>query len=333
MIQKNISLLKYNTFGIDAISARFFEYKSEKELQDALKAGEITKPFLQIGGGSNLLFTRDYPGLILHSQIDGVEVIDENAESVWLRVGAGVVWDRFVAYCVDHEWYGAENLSYIPGEVGASAVQNIGAYGVEAKDLITKVETINLSGDKTIYDVKECHYGYRDSIFKHAPHCEEFVTYVTFTLSKIQKFNLNYGSVQEETDKYPELNLKNVRQAIINIRQTKLPEPEILGNAGSFYKNPVISGKMFGALQAEYPAIPFYQLPDDKVKIPAAWLIEQCGLKGFSDGDAGVHDKQPLVLINKGKAKGCEILALSDKIRKAVKDKFGIDLMPEVTII
>ena len=333
MMQTNISLLKYNTFGIDVKAARYLNYQSEQELLDFIQAGELTLPYLHIGAGSNLLFTKDYPGLILHSSIDGVEVVDETIEHIYLRVGAGVEWDRFVGYCVDNNWYGAENLSLIPGEVGASAVQDIGSYGVEVKDIIEKVESITDKGEKKTYGVDQCGYGYRESIFKLPQHREEFITYVTYKLSKTPSYKLDYGTVRDELDKFPEINLHTVRQVIIDIRRTKLPDPEVFGNAGSFFKNPVVSGEFFKGLQLRYPAVPNYQLSDGSVKIPAAWLIDQCGLKGHVLGNAAVHDKQPLVLVNKGGASGQEILALSDKICAAVKDKFDIQLSPEVTII
>ncbi len=300
---------------------------------DFIQGGGLTVPYLHIGAGSNLLFTKDYSGLILHSSIDSVEVVDENVESIWLRVGAGVEWDRFVGYCVDNQWYGAENLSLIPGEVGASAVQNIGAYGVEVKDIIDKVEVVSAKGVKMTYSVDQCAYGYRESVFKLPEHRDEFVTYVTYKLSKTPSYKLDYGNVRDELDSYPEINLQTVRQAIINIRRTKLPDPEVFGNAGSFFKNPVVSGEFFQALQLQYPAVANYQLADGSVKIPAAWLIDQCGLKGYVQGNAAVHEKQPLVLVNKGGATGQEILALSDEICRAVKDKFDIQLSPEVTIV
>ena len=333
MILTNISLLKHNTFGIDVKAERYMEYNSQQELLDFIQTDALVAPYLHIGAGSNLLFTKDYPGLILHSLIDGVEVVDQDMEFVWLRVGAGVVWDRFVSYCVERQWYGVENLSLIPGEVGASAVQNIGAYGVEAKDLIQKVEVVTADGMIKSYNVNECGYGYRDSIFKKPAHRNEFVTYVTFKLSKTPRYTLDYGTVREELDGYPEINLHTIRQVIINIRRTKLPDPEIFGNAGSFFKNPVVTAELFEALRKEYPAIPNYQLPNGSVKIPAAWLIDQCGLKGAMSGGAAVHQDQPLVLINKGNTTGADILDLSKKVCNAVNSKFGISLSPEVTIV
>ena len=288
---------------------------------------------MHIGGGSNLLFTKDYDGLILHSRIGGIEVTAEDSQTVSLRVGAGVVWDDFVACCVEHGWYGAENLSLIPGEVGASAVQNIGAYGVEVKDLITAVETVNIQGYERVYSVEECEYAYRNSIFKRPENKSVFVTYVRFRLSKEERYTLDYGTIRQELAKYPAPTLPIVRKVIIEIRESKLPDPKVTGNAGSFFMNPIVAKEKLEALQRDYPRIPYYELPDGRVKIPAGWMIDQCGWKGKSLGPAAVHDKQALVLVNRGGAKGSDIIALSDAVRASVRDKFGIDIHPEVNVI
>ncbi|MBD3588260.1 UDP-N-acetylmuramate dehydrogenase [Bacteroides sp. GM023] len=327
------SLLSYNTFGIDVSAARFLEYTSVEELQQLIAQGAVTTPFLHIGGGSNLLFSKDYDGLILHSRIEGIEVTEEDARSVSVRVGAGIVWDDFVAYCVERGWYGAENLSLIPGEVGASAVQNIGAYGVEVKDLITAVETVNIQGEKRVYSVEECEYAYRNSLFKRPENKSVFVTHVRFRLSKEAHYTLDYGTIRQELDKYPELTLPVVRKVIIDIRESKLPDPKVMGNAGSFFMNPIVPKEKLADLQREYPRIPYYELADGRVKIPAGWMIDQCGWKGKSLGPAAVHDKQALVLVNKGGAKGSDIIALSDAVRASVREKFGIDIHPEVNLI
>lgn len=322
-----------NTFGLDVEAAVFLEYDSVEELERLIAAGYITSPYLHIGGGSNLLFTDDYKGVILHSRIGGIEVLAEDDENVTVRVGAGVVWDDFVAYCVEHKWYGAENLSLIPGEVGASAVQNIGAYGVEVKDLISSVETVNSQGVRRVYSVDECGYAYRDSIFKRPEMKQVFVTHVCFRLSKQKRYTLDYGAIRQELEKYPVVELGILRQVIIRIRESKLPDPKVLGNAGSFFMNPVVSREVFEALQGQYPQMPFYELDIDKIKIPAGWLIEQCGWKGKSMGPAAVHDKQALVLVNRGGATGADIVALSDAIRASVLEKFGIEIHPEVNFI
>ena len=327
------SLLPYNTFGIDVSASRFLEYASVAELKEYIAQGAVTTPFLHIGGGSNLLFTKDYDGLILHSRIGGIEVTAEDSQTVSLRVGAGVVWDDFVACCVEHGWYGAENLSLIPGEVGASAVQNIGAYGVEVKDLITAVETVNVQGYGRVYSVEECEYAYRSSIFKRPENKSVFVTYVRFRLSKEERYTLDYGTIRQELAKYPAPMLPIVRKVIIEIRESKLPDPKVMGNAGSFFMNPIVAKEKLEALQRDYPRIPYYELPDGRVKIPAGWMIDQCGWKGKSLGPAAVHDKQALVLVNRGGAKGSDIVALSDAVRASVRDKFGIDIHPEVNVI
>ena len=327
------SLLPYNTFGIDVSASRFLEYASVAELKEYIAQGAVTTPFLHIGGGSNLLFTKDYDGLILHSRIGGIEVTAEDSQTVSLRVGAGVVWDDFVACCVEHGWYGAENLSLIPGEVGASAVQNIGAYGVEVKDLITAVETVNVQGYGRVYSVEECEYAYRSSIFKRPENKSVFVTYFRFRLSKEERYTLDYGTIRQELAKYPAPTLPIVRKVIIEIRESKLPDPKVMGNAGSFFMNPIVAKEKLEALQRDYPRIPYYELPDGRVKIPAGWMIDQCGWKGKSLGPAAVHDKQALVLVNRGGAKGSDIVALSDAVRASVRDKFGIDIHPEVNVI
>ena len=255
-----------NTFGIDVEAAVFLEYGSVEELEKLIADGRITSPYLHIGGGSNLLFTGNYEGVILHSHIGGIEVTAENEEKVSVRVGAGVVWDDFVDYCTERGWYGAENLSLIPGEVGAAAVQNIGAYGVEVKDLISSVETVNIQGMKHVYQVDECNYSYRNSIFKSPEMKQVFVTYVCFSLSKKEHYTLDYGTIRQELEKYPKVDLKTLRRVIISIRESKLPDPKLLGNAGSFFMNPVVSREVFEALKEKYPQIPFYEMGADRIK-------------------------------------------------------------------
>lgn len=334
-IKKQYSLLPHNTFGLPANADTFIEYSSLEDLKNILADKDLFKtPYLHIGSGSNLLFTSDYNGTILHSKIEGIEIVEETDEHVLVRVGAGVEWDEFVDYCVLHKWGGAENLSLIPGEVGASAVQNIGAYGVEAKDLITKVETIEIATNKErTFSNQECNYSYRKSIFKNELKDLFFITYVTFKLDKKPVFNLEYGNIKTELDNYPEISLSAIRQAIIAIRNSKLPDPKIEGNAGSFFMNPIIPRKHFIELQKQFPNIPHYDVDDNLVKVPAGWMIDQCGWKGKCLGNAGVHSKQALVLVNKGNASGNEIIALSDAVRASVKSMFDIDIHPEVIFI
>lgn len=322
-----------NTFGLNVEAAVFLEYGSVEELEKLIADGRITSPYLHIGGGSNLLFTGNYEGVILHSRIGGIEVTAENEEKVSVRVGAGVVWDDFVDYCTERGWYGTENLSLIPGEVGAAAVQNIGAYGVEVKDLISSVETVNIRGMKHVYQVDECNYSYRNSIFKSPEMKQVFVTYVCFSLSKKEHYTLDYGTIRQELEKYPKVDLKTLRRVIIDIRESKLPDPRVLGNAGSFFMNPVVSREIFEALKEEYPQMPFYEMGTDRIKIPAGWMIDLCGWKGKALGPAAVHDKQALVLVNRGGATGADIVALSDAVRASVREKFGIDIHPEVNFI
>ena len=335
-IYTDYSLKSRHTFGMDVQTALFIEYATKEELKEILQNQQLEEGrWLHIGGGSNLLFMGDYPGTILHSSIKGYEVLSEDAEEVVVRVGAGEVWDDFVAYTVAQGWYGAENLSWIPGEVGASAVQNIGAYGVEAKDLIVNVETIEVAtGEEHIFSNAECAYAYRESIFKLSLKGQYIVTHVSYRLKKTPSYHLDYGNVRAELAKANfDLTLANVRQVIIDIRQAKLPDPNVQGNAGSFFMNPIVPRAHFEALQKDYPQIPHYEVDTDRVKIPAAWMIDQCGWKGKRLGNAGVHDKQALVLVNCGGATGAEVVRLSKEIQQSVFKMFGIQIYPEVNFI
>lgn len=332
---RDFSLLAYNTFGMDVKTDRFFEYSSVDELIRFLSDYDGAMPLLHIGGGSNLLFTSDFGGIVLHSAIKGFEKVAETDEWIEIKAGAGEVWDDFVSYTVDRGFYGAENLSIIPGEVGASAVQNIGAYGVEAKDIIKTVHTVCLS-DLSLRDFsnQECMYSYRSSIFKGELKGKYIVTHVTYRLSKKEKFHLEYGNIISVLqEKSLDVNLKNVRNTIIDVRRSKLPEPSELGNAGSFFMNPVVPKAKFNELYTLYPDMPHYSFDEDNVKIPAGWMIDKCGWKGKSIGPAGVYTKQALVLVNLGGAKGKDIVCLANEIINSVKEKFGITLSPEVNYI
>lgn len=333
---ENHSLLPYHTFGMDVKAAVFIEYDSVNELKQVLQRENLSEgQWLHIGGGSNLLFTGDYAGVILHSAIKGYEVIENTDDYVYVRVGSGEVWDDFVAYAVNHEWYGAENLSLIPGEVGASAVQNIGAYGMEAKDLIVKVEAIEVAtGEECSFTHADCCYAYRESIFKKEWKGKYIITHVTYRLSKYPEFHLEYGNVKGELEKWGcEPTLKNVREVIIRIRESKLPDPKVQGNAGSFFMNPVIPRRQYESLLAKYSDMPHYKVDEEWVKVPAAWMIDRCGWKGKRMGNAGVHDKQALVLVNCGGATGQEIIALSQRIQQSVFETFGVAIVPEVNFI
>lgn len=329
------SLLHHNTFGMDVRTAHFVEYESVEELCAFLKQKNYELPLLHIGRGSNLLFSGDYQGTVLHSLIKGYEVVSETSDTVDVRVGAGEVWDDFVAYTVQKNLYGAVNLSLIPGEVGASAVQNIGAYGVEAKDLIVSVDTVCVStGELRQFSNRECCYAYRKSIFKQELKGKYIVTHVTYRLSKVPVWHLDYGNIRTELEKAScPLTLDNLRRIIIRIREEKLPDPAQMGNAGSFFMNPVIPKKQFADLHSIYTDMPSYPAGEDCVKVPAGWMIDRCGWKGKSLGRAGVHARQALVLVNLGGATGKEIMALAEAVVASVKEKFGIDIHPEVNYI
>lgn len=329
------SLLPHNTFGIQAETSDFREFASEEELKCLVDEGVFSsRPFFCIGGGSNLLFTKKrYDWTFLHSAIRTIEVTGENPDWVEVRVGSGVVWDDFVQRCVESGWYGAENLSLIPGEVGAAAVQNIGAYGAEVCDLIDFVETMDACGVKRVYRISDCAYAYRDSIFKRPSMKSVFILYVHFRLCKHPHFKLDYGNVRQELSRYDEVNLARVRQVIVDIRRSKLPDPVRLGNAGSFFKNPVISRAQYDRLCTQFPSMPCYAVDADRVKVPAGWLIEQAGWKGKALGRAAVHDRQALVLVNLGGAEGADIVSLARAVQDAVADRFGIVIEPEVNFI
>ncbi len=334
-IEQNFSLLNYNTFGIDARAAWFIEYDSKEELKQALGL-ELVKSnrWLHIGGGSNLLFLKDFDGVILHSNIQGIARVEEDEQSVTVEVGAGVIWDDFVDVAVLNGWGGVENLSLIPGETGASAVQNIGAYGVEVKDVIVQVKTVETeTGIENVFSNEECRYGYRDSIFKNELRNRIIVTSVVFRLDKQPVYKLDYQHLEDEVKRRGAISLNSIRSTIVAVRQSKLPDPKDYGNAGSFFMNPVVPKLHFEQLKATYPEMPHYYISEAEEKIPAAWLIDRCGWKGRQVGNAGVHDKQALVLVNKGGATGEEIVHLAGEIQKSVKEKFGVELKPEVNYI
>ena len=293
-------------------------------------------PYLIIGGGSNLLLTKDYAGVVVHSAIKGIEAEEQADGTVMLTCGSGEVWDDVVAFSVERGWFGAENLSIIPGEVGASAVQNIGAYGAEVCQIIDKIEAVEIAtGDIRIFDVEECGYGYRQSRFKKEWKDRYLMTHVTYRLAKQQPLRLEYGNIKAELERkgISEPTLAQLRQVIIDIRNEKLPDPKVEGNAGSFFMNPVVSKEKYEELAALYPNMPHYTIDAEHEKIPAGWMIDQCGWKGKSLGRAGVHSKQALVLVNRGGATGEEIVQLCETIRKDVCDRFGIDIHPEVNVI
>lgn len=332
----DFNLKEHNTFGIDVKCRRFIEFESVDELLQIVNSlPDADKPLLVLGGGSNMLFTADYEGTVLHSAIKG-HVAVQTDEGIMLRCGSGEVWDDIVSLCVSNRMYGAENLSLIPGDVGASAVQNIGAYGAEAKDIILKVEAVDLqTGKMCEFTNEECEYAYRKSKFKGEWRNRFVITYVTYKLSEVFCPCLDYGNIRAELEKR---NIKvptaeQLRNVIIDIRNEKLPDPKIEGNAGSFFMNPVVPKAKYEELVARFGNVPHYSVDDNNEKIPAGWMIDQCGWKGKSLGKAGVHSRQALVLVNRGGAEGKDIVALCDAIKRDVKDKFGIDIVPEVNII
>ena len=337
---ENYSLKAHNTFGIEAKCSRFLEYENVAEAQEV--AGilrESDTPYIIIGGGSNLLLTQDFDGIVVHSRLMGTGPVSREMQlmgPVPVSCGSGEVWDDVVAYCIAHGLYGMENLSLIPGDVGASAVQNIGAYGAEAKDLIVEVEAVEIaSGRLVTFRGEDCGYGYRDSKFKHEWKNKYLITHVTYQLSTTFEPRLDYGNIRSELERkgITTPTAQQLRDTIIEIRNAKLPDPKVMGNAGSFFMNPIVSREKYETLAVQYEGMPHYDIDADKVKIPAGWMIDQCGWKGKSLGRAGVHDKQALVLVNRGGATGAEIVALCETIRKDVKAKFDIDILPEVNII
>jgi UDP-N-acetylmuramate dehydrogenase len=333
MLLRNISLKNYNTFGLDYMADCFINFKSEAEAAEIINAIDRAAPLLVLGGGSNLLFLSDFPGTILHPEIKGIDTLEKNDDHIIISAGAGVIWDDLVAWCVENGFGGLENMSLIPGCVGASPVQNIGAYGVEVRESVIKVRAISLAdGLPGEFSNSECLFGYRDSIFKGELKGKYLITRVFYRLSVRPQFNLGYGSLRDEALKLGPISLKTIREAVIKIRRSKLPDPSVTGNAGSFFRNPVISREKAEELKDEYPGIPLYNDPSGGLKVAAGWLIEQCGWKGKRNGDAGVHDKQALVIVNYGNATGEDIYNLSESVRTSVKNKFGIDLQREVEI-
>ncbi len=334
--EKNFSLQKYNTFGLDVKAAHYFEFTEEEDLPRFLCYFDSWQkmPRLFLGGGSNLLFRNNFEGLVLQSSIPGIRLLREDRNHAWLEAGSGENWDGFVSYCVNCGYGGIENLSLIPGNVGAVPVQNIGAYGVEVRDFIDSVKGFDL----TTFQFREieavdCQFGYRNSIFKNELKNRFLITSVIFRLDKFPEFKLDYGDLRTETERLGGPRLDHLRQAVIAIRRRKLPDPEVLGNAGSFFKNPVIPDARAAALKSVFPALPVYPAGDGLTKLAAGWLIEQCGWKGYREEDAGVHDRQALVLVNYGQATGEQIFLLAQKIIHSVRERFSIELEPEVLVL
>lgn len=335
MIVRNISLKSYNTFGLDYKADSFISIKSESEAVKVLRGGiKLKGQVFVVGGGSNILFTGDFKGTILHPEIGGIHIVKESHDEILVSSGAGVYWDSFVEWAVNNGFGGVENLSLIPGMVGATPVQNIGAYGVEVQDAIESVTAVSMeNGSIKEFSNKECRFDYRDSIFKDELRGKYLITRVLFHLSKNPSLNTVYGSLREESEKNGPVSIKTIRDAVIRIRRSKLADPMIIGNAGSFFKNPVITSYKAEDFIRNHPDAPVYDDPTGRKKISAGWLIEKCGWKGKRIGDAGVYDKQSLVLVNYGNSTGLEILKLSEEIKQSVFNKFGIHLDREVEVI
>mgnify|MGYP005816532745 FL=1 len=330
----NVSLKPYNTFGIDVRASKFIKIQSIEDLKKILRKTYAEELFI-LGGGSNMLLTGDIHKTVLQIDLKGKEVVKEKKDYVIIKAHAGENWHEFVLWTLEQNFGGLENLSLIPGNVGTSPIQNIGAYGVELKDCFVSCEAINIQTlESRTFTLEDCDFGYRNSVFKNKLKGQYIITSVNFKLSsKNHQLKMDYGAIRTELEALENPTIKDVSNAVIKIRESKLPNPAEIGNSGSFFKNPVISAEAFNNLQKQFPEIPSYPISTTEVKVPAGWLIDQSGLKGYRDGDAGVHKKQALVLVNYGNASGSDILMLSIKVREVVKEKFGIDLEPEVNII
>jgi UDP-N-acetylmuramate dehydrogenase len=337
VIYQNISLKPYNTFGLEAKATEFVECNTLEEVQVLCATFNLSeRPLLILGGGSNILLTQDFKGMVVKMNLKGISKVKEDENYVWLKANSGEVWHSFVMHCVEAGLGGVENLALIPGYVGAAPMQNIGAYGVEVKDTVVEVLAVEINTGKLVsFSNAECEFGYRESVFKHQHKGKYIIVAVTFKLSKKPQINTQYGAISDVLNQKGITNpsIKEVSEAVIEIRQTKLPDPKVLGNSGSFFKNPEISKEQYSQLKSAYPEIPGYAVGDDKVKVPAGWLIEQCGYKGKVIGNTGAHKNQALVLVNYGNATGYEIYRLALEIQNSVRDKYGIHIIPEVNII
>jgi UDP-N-acetylmuramate dehydrogenase len=336
-IQSNVSLKSYNTFGIDVTARYLVEIGSEGSLQTMLQLSDLQYlNKLVLGAGSNILLTQPFDGVVVKVDLKGIQKIAETDQNVWLKVAAGEVWHDLVIHCLSNDYAGLENLSLIPGTVGAAPIQNIGAYGVELKDSFVSLEAVELAtGQKHNFTHSDCQFGYRDSVFKHEAKGRFVIMSVVFKLDKTPTFRLNYGDLQKTIDQMhrKSLTIKDVSDAVIKIRKSKLPDPAEIGNVGSFFKNPEITVLQFETLKKQFEAIPSFPIGPETVKIPAGWLIEQCGWKGKQVGNVGVHAKQALVLVNYGNGSGLEIKRLSERIQDSVFEKFSISLSAEVNIV
>lgn len=333
-VEENFLLREYNTFGIDALARYYSVFSDVDGLEECLTIKSNARRLI-LGGGSNILFTKNFDGYVLRNEIIGMDVVKEDEHHVYVKIGAGENWHKFVMFCLDRHLAGVENLSLIPGSVGASPMQNIGAYGVEVRDVFHDLEAYHLKDKKMVtFSNADCGFGYRESVFKNKYRDQFVILNVIFRLNKIPEYNTSYGAIEEELEKMDQgISIRSISQAVINIRTSKLPDPKEIGNAGSFFKNPTVEEAVFIHLKNKYSAMPGYPQENGSVKIAAAWLIEQCGWKGYRKGDAGCHSRQALVLVNYGKARGTEIFELSEEIRQSVHGKFGVDLEREVNVV
>jgi UDP-N-acetylmuramate dehydrogenase len=346
-ILENFSLKSYNSFGIEALARYFVKFSTSDQLEEAFQNFNHTKSLsapqndhhsspMILGGGSNVLFVKNFDGLILKNEIRGVDLVREDSEHVYVKAGAGENWHQFVLHCLDRNWAGIENLSLIPGNIGATPMQNIGAYGVEIREVFHELEAWHIKERKVVkFGLRECEFGYRESVFKRRYKNQFAILNVTYRLNKHPRFNTSYGAIEQELERMEVKNLSidAIAKAVINIRSSKLPDPATIGNAGSFFKNPEVHIKEFEKLTHDFPGIVGYPQSNGRVKLAAAWLIEQCGWKGFRKGDAGCHGRQALVLVNYGNATGKEILELSELIQNSVRRKFNVELEREVNIV
>lgn len=333
-VVRNYALNKLNTFGLDAKAAYFAAFDDLDTLEQLLKTSSAHRRMI-LGGGSNILFSQDFPGYVMKNEIGGIDIIKEDLDHVYVKAGAGENWHKLVMYCLDHNLAGMENLALIPGSVGASPMQNIGAYGVEVKDVFEQLEAFHIDDRKPVtFSNQDCEFGYRESVFKNRYRDQFVITHVTFRLNKVPVYHTSYGAVEEELARLNKgISIHTIAQAVINIRRSKLPDPAEIGNAGSFFKNPTIDSDDFDVLRSKFPGIPGYVQSNGQVKLAAGWLIEQAGWKGYREGDAGCHARQALVLVNYGKATGQQLLDLSEKIRQSVHQKFSVWLEREVNVV
>lgn len=333
-IQSDFSLKTYNTFGIEAKAKEFTSVQNIKELIDVLK---LNKDIFVLGGGSNMLLTQNINKLVVHVDLKGISIVKESEDYVWIKANAGENWHEFILWCIEHNYGGIENLSLIPGNVGTTPIQNIGAYGVEIKDVFSSCEAISINNQSiTTFEKEDCNFGYRESVFKNELKNQYIITSVVFKLTKKNhKTNSSYGAIEAELalNNITNPSIKDISNAVIAIRKSKLPDPKVLGNSGSFFKNPIVPIETYKKAVLQYPEMPHYVVSDTEVKVPAGWLIEQAGFKGKRFGDAGIHEKQALVLVNYGNATGQEIVELSKYIQKTILDKYGIAIEAEVNII